>query len=104
MVDNNEFSETADVSFGVHQGIMLDHVLFLIFIYNLHNDKLFANDCIMHRNITRTPGTTRLQEDLNYAPLRGGLYTNVYSAGCWCRNQSPTRWSLFTKLLHYTPK
>ena len=65
-------SETADVTSGVPQGSVLGPLLFLIFINDLPEYissstkvRLFADDCMLYREIKSNADSIQLQEDLN---------------------------------------
>ena len=55
---------------GVPQGTLLGHLLFLLHINDLpsvvsSNVRLFADDCLIFRNIKNKQVQMKLQEDLN---------------------------------------
>jgi hypothetical protein len=62
-------SSTATVDSGVPQGTVLGPLLFLVYINdlpeNFHSSaKLFADDCLLYREVNTTSDTNKLQEDL----------------------------------------
>ena len=63
-------SDPAPVLSGVPQGSVLGPILFLIFIHDLPDNinstvRLFADDCVLYRNIRRSVDQQILQNDLN---------------------------------------
>lgn len=65
-----EKSSTATVDSGVPQGTVLGPLLFLIYINDLpdnikSNVKLFADDCLLYREIHTESDTHKLQKDLD---------------------------------------
>ena len=70
MVVDNATSDTAMVKSGVPQKTVLGPTLFLIYINDIANDitsniRLFADDCVLCRNISNPTDNTALQEDFN---------------------------------------
>ena len=69
-VIDGETSSPAKVTSGVPQGTVLGPTLFLIYINDIaenikSNIRLFADDCVVYRQIDSTPDHVILQEDLN---------------------------------------
>lgn len=67
---NNNLSSSCVVRSGVPQGSVLGPLLFLIYINDIANNitstiRLFADDCIIYRQITCTDDVAILQSDLN---------------------------------------
>ena len=66
---DGQASDPVPVLSGVHQGSVLGPVLFLIFIDLPDNIRssvcLFADDCVLYRNINSLTDCQILQEDLN---------------------------------------
>ena len=70
VVLNGQASDPVPVLSGVPQGSVLGPVLFLIFINDLPDNirssvSLFADDCVLYRNINSLTNCQILQEDLN---------------------------------------
>ena len=69
-VIDGETSSPAEVTSGVPQGTVLGPTLFLIYINDIaenikSNIRLFADDCVVYRQIDSTQDYVILQEDLN---------------------------------------
>jgi hypothetical protein len=65
-----EYSDEATVDSGVPHGTVLGPILFLWHIIDLPNSvkssvRLFADDCLLHREINNENDHTTLQNDLN---------------------------------------
>ena len=70
VVLDGQASDPVPVLSGVPQGSVLEPVLFLIFINDLPDNirssvRLFADDCVLYRNINSLTDCQILQEDLN---------------------------------------
>lgn len=70
VVFGNETSTLLPVISGVPQGTVLGPILFLVYINDLPecisaNIRLYADDCVIHRNISCTDDSVLLQTDLN---------------------------------------
>ena len=70
VVVDGETSDAAAVKSGVPQGSVLGPLLFLIYInelaeHTLSTVRLFADDCVMYRQIANVRDCRVLQEDLN---------------------------------------
>ena len=67
---NGQSSNSAPVHSGVPQGMVLGPILFLVYINDLPNCvqspcRLFADDCIIYRNIDNEADANTLQQDLD---------------------------------------
>lgn len=74
---NDHCSSSIPVTSGVPQGSVLGPLLFLVYINDLPNTitsriKLFADDCVIYREVKTTNHTALLQADLD-------------RISCWCR-------------------
>ena len=74
MLLDGQASDPVPVLSGVHQGSVLGPVLFLIFINDLPENirssvRLFADDCVLYRNIKSPIDCQILQDDLNSLAL-----------------------------------
>ena len=70
VVLNGESSSEVRVRSGVPQGTVLGPLMFLIFINDIAEQtqsqiRLFADDCLLYRTITKSTDSITLQEDLN---------------------------------------
>ena len=70
VIIDGETSSPAEVTSGVPQGTVLGPTLFLIYINDIaenikSNIRLFADDCVVYRQIDSTQDHVILQEDLN---------------------------------------
>lgn len=68
---NDETSPLASVHSGVPQGSVLGPLLFLIYINDLPNSisssiSLFADDCVIYREVTNASDVLNLQTDINH--------------------------------------
>ena len=69
VVDGHSSSESPVLS-GVPQGTVMGPILFLIFINDIaanisSNIRLFADDCLVYREVTSLDDCSELQKDLN---------------------------------------
>lgn len=67
----NQFSTTGNVTSGVPQGSVLGPLLFLAYVNDLHVNiqskvRLFADDCVIYRNIKDSADEQILQQDLEH--------------------------------------
>eukprot|EP00057_Strongylocentrotus_purpuratus_P003633 XP_003727036.1 PREDICTED: RNA-directed DNA polymerase from mobile element jockey-like [Strongylocentrotus purpuratus] len=70
VVIDGEASSTVHVDSGVPQGTVLGPLMFLLYINDIRDNinssiKLFADDCLIFREIKTTEDTTTLQKDLD---------------------------------------
>ena len=70
MVVDGKTSDTAEVMSGVPQGTVLGPMLFLMYINDIaeninSNIRLFADDCVVYRQIDSPQDHVILQKDLN---------------------------------------
>ena len=70
MVLDGQASDPVPALSHVTQGSVLGLVMFLIFIHDLldnirSSDRLFANDCVLYRNINSLTDCQILQDDMN---------------------------------------
>ena len=97
VVVHGKQSSLIDVVSGVPQGTVLGHLLFLLHINDLlsvvsSNVRLFADDCLIYRNIKNKEDKIALQKDLNLLENWGntwGMRFNV--AKCNIMRVSQTR-------------
>ena len=84
VVLDGQASDPVPVLSGVPQGSVIGPVLFLIFINDLPDNirssvRLFADDCVLYRNIKSPIDCQILQDDLNSLSLRETDY--IYITG-----------------------
>jgi len=70
VVLNDTYSDSVPVESGVPQGSVLGPILFLLYINDITQDitssiRLFADDCVLYRNINNNNDKTILQHDLD---------------------------------------
>ena len=68
VVIDGQCSQRSSVSLGVPQGSILGPLLFLIYVGDrvLSNCKLFADDCVIYRDLNSHADAELLQNDLNH--------------------------------------
>ena len=86
VVSDREASDHVSVLSGVHKGSVLGPILFLIFINNLPYNisssvRLFADDCVLYRNIYSIQDCLTLQEDLTSLGQMGSRLANEIQSG-----------------------
>ena len=101
-------SEKVPIVSGVPQGSVLGPVLFLIFIDDLPDNinsrtRLFADDCILYRQITSETDQRLLQEDLTGLPhgRRHGEWSSTHRSVVSCaspEHESPETSSTILKV------
>ena len=97
-------SETADVVSGVPQGTIMGPLLFLIFINDISSVvdpttqlRLFADDCLIYREIKCMEDHIQLQQDLNSLATWAKTWGMDFNASkckiiSSCNNHSPKIW------------
>ena len=98
------FSDSADVLSGVPQGSVLGPILFLLFINDLPDNirssiRLFADDCVLYRNITTQRDCEILQEDLDKLSLWEKDWLMEFNVGK-CHTMRITRHQLSNQIRH----
>ena len=81
VVDGKQ-SSLINVASGVPQGTVLGPLLFLLHINDLpslvsSNVRLFADDCLIYRNIKNKEDQIALQKDLNFLENWGNTWGNL---------------------------
>ena len=84
VVDGNQ-SSLIDVVSGVPQGTVLDPLLFLLHINDLPSVvsskvRLFADDCLIYRNIKNIEDQIALQKDINLLENWGNTWGMRFNA------------------------
>ena len=92
VVVDGDCSSEAAVKSGVPEGMVLDLLMFILYISDISNNtnsniKLFANDCLIYRYIKDHKDTTDPQHDLDQLCLR---------ACRWQMNFNPEKCSVLT--------